>query len=580
MKSLDLLRHGAGRVTGRAGLGVAIRRDAASGYREPTPEVLESQRSAMYELLGFVDEVCQAHGIGYFIFKDTLRGAVNYHDFIPGLYEVHLGMEREDYERFARTVGPIVEQRGFRFEPTCGWLGNVLRPLPVLCKEVEGLLGPGGSPSLTSDGSRSSSFACLEISIFDSLPDSFDVRKGHMRRIKRLNLRTRRTSEARAVLLGQLPIQGARHLSQAALHALRFRAHAARRLMAEAQRYNGQGTAQVTRMAGSRIAWVDRATLAPYGRITFGPLTVNCPRDPSVWAVDVVEQDLDLLRPIQEGVKRNLVELDRVCRQLGIGYFICGGTLLGWRRHGGYIPWDDDMDVGMLRADYDRFLAEAGAVLGEGYFLQNQKTERYFPYLYTKIRLHGTEFITAYNEGRPFHKGLWLDVFPFDAIPNDAAEQDRFQAKVRQRARINRRVVSRQVAEPKYDAPARDLEERWFRLFGRVHRWVFWHVPLSWTQWWYMRLATKYNSRAQAENLHSVASFIPSYTFIRLDDLLPYRDARFEDVACMVPNRPEVFLEMQYGDYMQLPPLHDRIGHALLRWSDLDAEPEDANADH
>jgi lipopolysaccharide cholinephosphotransferase len=237
------------------------------------------------------------------------------------------------------------------------------------------------------------------------------------------------------------------------------------------------------------------------------------------------------------------------------------------------------MDIGMLRADYDVFRAKAGALLGDEYFLQTRETDPHIPYLFTKVRLNGTEYITAYNEDRPFHKGLCLDIFPFDAIPNDPAEQDEFQAKVRKRARLKNRIAARQVLEPVYDAPSRDLEERWFRLFGRVHRWVFWHIPLTWAQTWYLRLATKYDRRAEADGLESVGSFVPSYTHIRLDDLLPYQDVDFEDVVVMAPHRPEVFLEMQYGDYMKLPPLHEQVGHALLRWSDIDRERDNPMTD-
>jgi lipopolysaccharide cholinephosphotransferase len=253
--------------------------------------------------------------------------------------------------------------------------------------------------------------------------------------------------------------------------------------------------------------------------------------------------------------------------------------MLGWKRHGGYIPWDDDIDLGMLREDYEKFRAQAVTALGEAYFLQTRESDPFIPYLFTKVRINGTECITAYNERRPFHKGLWLDIFPFDAIPNDKAEQERFQAKVRRRSRVHHRVVNRQIVEPEYDAPPRDLEERWFRLFGRAHRWTFMHIPSRWTQAWYTRLATKYDAVAEVEQLHSVASFVPSYTHIRLDDLLPYRDVPFEDIVVKVPQHPEVFLKMQYGDYMELPPLHTRIGHGLLRWSGMDTERENPTTD-
>ena len=73
------------------------------------------------------------------------------------------------------------------------------------------------------------------------------------------------------------------------------------------------------------------------------------------------------LRKLQLLELRILKEIDRVCRELGITYFLDSGSVLGALRHGGFIPWDDDIDLGMPRADYDRFVAEAPALLGEEY---------------------------------------------------------------------------------------------------------------------------------------------------------------------------------------------------------------------
>jgi len=574
----DLLR-GAGRLSSSAGF--ELNEAGASTPEEVARErlVTAATREAMYRLLGFVDEVCQDNGVGYFIYSETLQGAVNYRDFVPGSAKVHLGMVREDYDRFEKIVTPLAEQRGYRFETTRGRFGNVLKRMPAVCVPVPDIPLVGSAPRIASDGSEAMACVSLEISIFDSVPDGLDVRKGHLRRMKRLNRRHRRISDARAVLLGERPILDLQHLWRVLWNLPRLRARCSRRLMQQARRYNGQGMAQVTRLAGSRTAIVDRERLAPYGRIAFGPLELNCPNDPSIWAVDVAKEDMSGVRPLQQSVKRILVEFDRVCREIGVGYFICGGTLLGYVRHGGFIPWDDDMDVAMLRADYDKFRAEAGPLLGEEFFLQTRESDPNIPYLFTKIRLNGTEYITSYNEHRDFHKGICLDIFPFDAIPNGDEAQLRFYERARKRARMHHKVVNRQVPSPVYEKPPRDLEERWFRLFGRVHRWVFGHIPLTWTQRRYIRLVTKYNGRAGSDGLECVASFTPSYTYIRLDDLLPYRDVEFEDITVKVPQRPEVFLKMQYGDYMRLPPMHQRIGHGLLRWSDMDAERDNPTTD-
>ena len=87
---------------------------------------------------------------------------------------------------------------------------------------------------------------------------------------------------------------------------------------------------------------------------------INCPGDYTPWQ-PVLNAELE--RQVAAIQKADLIlikEFDRVCQKLGVGYFVCGGTMLGYMRHGGFIPWDDDVDVAMLREDYDRFIREAG----------------------------------------------------------------------------------------------------------------------------------------------------------------------------------------------------------------------------
>ncbi|AWB33020.1 LicD family protein [Orrella marina] len=122
------------------------------------------------------------------------------------------------------------------------------------------------------------------------------------------------------------------------------------------------------------------------------------------------------LTSLQDGLLRLLVEFDRVCQKLGIPYQLGAGTLLGAVRHQGFVPWDDDADVCLLRSDYERLLALGSSELSPGFFLQHAGSEPAHPWLFAKLRLDGTEFVCPETQARDIHQGIYLDIFPFDDV--------------------------------------------------------------------------------------------------------------------------------------------------------------------
>ena len=111
-----------------------------------------------------------------------------------------------------------------------------------------------------------------------------------------------------------------------------------------------------------------------------------------------------------------LLEFDRICRLLTLRYQLAAGTLLGAVRHGGFIPWDDDVDVAMPRRDFQRFLREAPGVLGSAYFLQHRRSDAGFTALYAKLRRNGSAFREVLRADDACHHGIYIDIFPFDAV--------------------------------------------------------------------------------------------------------------------------------------------------------------------
>lgn len=118
-----------------------------------------------------------------------------------------------------------------------------------------------------------------------------------------------------------------------------------------------------------------------------------------------------------------LEEIDRVCSENGIQYFLIGGSALGVHFWEGIIPWDDDIDVGMTRDNYNRFLHIAPSKLKSAFFLQCQKSEPHHPYFFAKVRKNGTSFVEEDFQGLDIHQGIFVDVFPFDRrVPLRIAE--------------------------------------------------------------------------------------------------------------------------------------------------------------
>lgn len=129
-----------------------------------------------------------------------------------------------------------------------------------------------------------------------------------------------------------------------------------------------------------------------------------------------MQYDQQVLRRLQLTEMGMLEDIDRVCREHNITYFLDAGTLLGARCHGGFIPWDDDVDLGMPRDDYERFLQEAPEALGGRYCVSCPNTNSHQASLFAKVMLADTRFETEETQEAGFEQGIFIDIFPYDAV--------------------------------------------------------------------------------------------------------------------------------------------------------------------
>jgi len=129
------------------------------------------------------------------------------------------------------------------------------------------------------------------------------------------------------------------------------------------------------------------------------------------------------MQQLHDCLYRILAEIARVCDKHNIPYFIQGGSAIGAYFENEVLAWDDDIDVGLTRENYWRFLEVAPKELGEDFFLQWVETDEHTPFYFAKVRLNNTRFVEEMFAHLPIHHGIYVDVFPFDLVPDKQWKQ-------------------------------------------------------------------------------------------------------------------------------------------------------------
>lgn len=266
--------------------------------------------------------------------------------------------------------------------------------------------------------------------------------------------------------------------------------------------------------------------------------------------LELTDEDKESLRRAQLEL---LTEFDRVCTRLGIEYFALYGTLLGAVRHQGFIPWDDDLDVGLLRADYDRLCKTIDTELGERFFFQTVDSDPHYGCMFAKLRLNGTRCVDRISYGSPQHGGIFMDVFPLDAkAPKGWAHFEQ---------RLMRYVGFRLLyLKAGYELPMRKGSLA-VRVVQRVVRGLVRVLPRRFI----IALTKRHTRLGPRHKPAQYVSLFSTYVYDRdtyeAEWIRPLTRVQFEEMTIPTLANPDAYLTRVYGDYHQLPPPEQRSAH-------------------
>lgn len=261
-----------------------------------------------------------------------------------------------------------------------------------------------------------------------------------------------------------------------------------------------------------------------------------------------------LLRQVQALQLHLLLKVDEICKKNNIEYVLLFGTLLGAVRHGGFIPWDDDIDIGILSTDFDHFLDLLQTELDSDYYmLQTAENDAGITIPFAKLRCKHTLFLEANtDEKNECEKGIFIDLFPLNNVPTLLKDQK----KLKRKFLYYHYLLRYKVDGYRFSKPIIN------KLVGILA--YFYDIPFLLEK----RTKIMYSC---TDNYSPLLIAFPGskddydQSYLKREALFPTEEIMFCNHLCKVPFATSSVLQDLFGDYLALPPKEDQKGHALKK---------------
>ena len=264
------------------------------------------------------------------------------------------------------------------------------------------------------------------------------------------------------------------------------------------------------------------------------------------------EIGVEELKKIQMDI---LIEVDKWCKEHNVNYFIDCGTLIGAVRHKGYIPWDDDIDISMLREDYEAFIKEFNKNRNDDLEVMHARTNKGFPYEFAKVQKKNTRMIE--KNACEFDIGINIDIFPYDYLaPTKDMAVDRAN-KLLKKCKIPQFVFEWKLTLGN-KLRKRPLHKR---IIVDLFKFITLPFSVDWCTHKMDTIATTYYNTDYKYLSGMCSRRYNAKEFFEREWMKNTIDIEFEGHTFKAPSNYDMVLRAQFGDYMQLPPEEQRVSH-------------------